>query len=438
MYRTRRICMLCVLALASLTLVNIIRPCISNFTYAASAVIAGATRTEKPWILAGLGSSIASLGSREQRLARASLDMYLKRAHRIANDEDLHTYCAQDNFSSGFVRSAEKRYTNITKPMPLAGSTSSRLPSDSLRVFVAVNLYNNEHILPNMATQLLAFADLLGSDSVFLSIYENGSKDGTKDILRQFDRALEILRIPHRIVTDEQPRPSRYHRIEYMAKIRNRALEPLGKGGVGFDKVLFLNDVFFCLTDLMELVYQSQLNNAHLTCAEDFELRYGILSFYDTWVSRDILGHAFKGQYQNIAKDVSAMAGQLNNRPFQVQCCWNGMAVIDAQVFQGSNATRFRRSAPGECSASECSLLCNDLWRRGYRRAVVVPRVKVSYDIKTRDQLRAPYNFPRDAEFNDKKHDHVVFRPGPKHVYCHPLDGVGTRSPDGPAHFVPL
>ncbi|KAI8320665.1 hypothetical protein GQ54DRAFT_246300, partial [Martensiomyces pterosporus] len=260
-----------------------------------------------------------------------------------------------------------------------------QLLSRDLRIYVAVNLFNNERVLPNMATQLLAFADMLGSKRVFLSIYENGSTDRTKEILREFKRALRILGIPHRIVADEKPRPALYHRIEYMAEIRNRALEPLAGLGTRFDKVVFLNDVFFCLTDLMELVYQSQLNSAHLTCAEDFESKHGILAFYDTWVSRDILGRAFKGQPQNIADDIGALLGQLRNWPFQVQCCWNGVAVIDAQVFRGHNATRFRRSAPGECSASECSLLCNDLWTSGYRRAVVVPRVKVAYDIKTRD-----------------------------------------------------
>lgn len=33
-----------------------------------------------------------------------------------------------------------------------------------------------------------------------------------------------------------------------------------------------------------------------------------------------------------------------------------------------------------ECSASECSLICNDYWRAGYGRIIMVPRVKLAYD----------------------------------------------------------
>ncbi|KAJ2478736.1 hypothetical protein IWW47_006082, partial [Coemansia sp. RSA 2052] len=224
----------------------------------------------------------------------------------------------------------------------------------------------------------------------------------------------------------------------YLAKLRNYALEPLYDNGAKFGRVMFVNDMYFCLTDLLELVFQSKAHGAHLTCAEDFELRHGLLAFYDTWVARDMLGHAFKKQLFNIADDGNAKAAQMRSRPFQVQCCWNGIAVIDAQVFRGANALRFRRSTEGECSASECSLLCNDMWAKGYRRAVVVPRVKLSYDIVTRDLLREPFNYPRDMPFPDSKPKRIVFRPGPKTVYCHPLNGKGVRDPDGPASYVPL
>ncbi|KAJ2793801.1 hypothetical protein H4R20_006430, partial [Coemansia guatemalensis] len=234
------------------------------------------------------------------------------------------------------------------------------------------------------------------------------------------------------------PRPQVYHRIEYMADLRNRALEPLYRNATNYRRVLFLNDVFFCLPDLLELVHQSFTYQAHLTCAEDFETRHGILEFYDTWVSRDLLGRAFKSRYQNIADDGGALIGQLHNRPFQVQCCWNGAAVLDANAFRGANALRFRRSAPGECSASECSLLCNDLWQAGYQRALVVPRVKVTYNIETRDLLRRPSNFPRDVPFHDPDPAKKVFKPGPATVYCNPLNSEGVSVPDGPASYIDL
>ncbi|KAJ1646415.1 hypothetical protein J3B02_003070 [Coemansia erecta] len=290
-----------------------------------------------------------------------------------------------------------------------------------------------------MAAQILALADILGHHRVFVSIYENGSSDKTKEILEQLAKTLDIIGIDNKITLDKNPRQEKMHRIEYMAHIRNRALEPLYKSQKKFSKVVFLNDVFFCFLDILELLYQAQLNNAHLTCAEDYEIRHGALSFYDTWVSRDILGNAFKSRYQNIADDGVALLSHLNNRPFQVQCCWNGLAVIDASVFAKPHKIRFRRSKPSECSASECSLLCNDMWSAGFQRAVVVPRVKVSYDMTTRDYLRAPDQFPHDSLFADKKNSlGIVFRPGPDSVYCHPLNSPSARIPDGPATFVSL
>ena len=38
------------------------------------------------------------------------------------------------------------------------------------------------------------------------------------------------------------------------------------------------------------------------------------------------------------------------------------------------------RIAEGECSASECSLICNDYWEAGYGRIMMVSRVKLAYD----------------------------------------------------------
>ena len=68
--------------------------------------------------------------------------------------------------------------------------------------------------------------------------------------------------------------------------------------------------------------------------------------------------------------------------PVQVQSCWNGVAILDPAPFYQPKHVRFRmaRIAEGECSASECSLICNDYWEAGYGRILMVPRVKLAYD----------------------------------------------------------
>jgi hypothetical protein len=68
--------------------------------------------------------------------------------------------------------------------------------------------------------------------------------------------------------------------------------------------------------------------------------------------------------------------------PIQVQSCWNGIAVLDPAPFYSPPYIKFRmaRLAEEECSASECSLICNDYWEAGYGRIMMVPRVKLAYD----------------------------------------------------------
>lgn len=68
--------------------------------------------------------------------------------------------------------------------------------------------------------------------------------------------------------------------------------------------------------------------------------------------------------------------------PIQVQSCWNGIAILDPAPMYAHPHVRFRMAklGDGECSASECSLICNDYWAAGYGRIVTVPRVKLAYD----------------------------------------------------------
>ena len=119
---------------------------------------------------------------------------------------------------------------------------------------------------------------------------------------------------------------------------------------------------------------------------------------------------------------------------------------------------RMARVGTGECSASECSLLCNDYWAAGYGRIVMVPRVKLAYDNKvfeiihpqrrnltsirgytrlgglpdnprTDPQDRSWFG-PHDRLFVEEEGDELVFGPGPEHVWCWGWDGAGDL--DGP------
>jgi alpha-1,3-mannosyltransferase len=64
--------------------------------------------------------------------------------------------------------------------------------------------------------------------------------------------------------------------------------------------------------------------------------------------------------------------------PFPAACCWNGLAALGAAPLRAG--LRFRGALAGECRASECSLLCDDLHRLGRGRVVVDPGVRVAYE----------------------------------------------------------
>lgn len=146
---------------------------------------------------------------------------------------------------------------------------NSRHPR-SERIFIASIHWNNEAILrSHWNDAVLDLAQTLGPDRVFLSVFESGSYDDTKDALRELDADLEQMGVGRNITlsdvthVDEIVMPDEekgdgwidtmrgvreLRRIPYLARLRNRSLQPLedlAREGVMFDIVLFLNDVVF-------------------------------------------------------------------------------------------------------------------------------------------------------------------------------------------------
>jgi hypothetical protein len=136
------------------------------------------------------------------------------------------------------------------------------------RVLIASIHWNNEQILrSHWNDAVIALANALGRENVFIAIYESGSWDDSKGALRELDMALAAHNIRRNITLSETthldeisvaekgsgwidtPRGKReLRRIPYLSKLRNWALQPLQelvRQGEQFDKVLFLNDVIF-------------------------------------------------------------------------------------------------------------------------------------------------------------------------------------------------
>ena len=281
------------------------------------------------------------------------------------------------------------------------------------RIYFAAAFYNNQEILPYWTKTLLDVIAYLGTDNVFVSVVENNSDDKTPELLRDLDEALARRNVQRRILVQDAgvPRPPDMawnNRIEFLAAIRNRALEPLIERG-GYDKVVFSNDIYIEPESLIELIETAD-GNYDMACAMDF----GHFGAYDMWVLRDRLGHLTAGiwPYFFDAADYEAVK---SGSPVPVFTCWNGIVAFQADpvlpVHLRSNRTLstsplrrppppthplsnslgdspavtpplvFRASPRGEgCYSSESYLLPYDMRRiMGMERIYVNPRVITAY-----------------------------------------------------------
>ncbi|KAK9827326.1 hypothetical protein WJX81_005222 [Elliptochloris bilobata] len=190
---------------------------------------------------------------------------------------------------------------------------------------------------------------VLPHSTAFLSLYESGSSDSSGEWLELL-RALTIaLDVPHRIV------------VAWPA-----------------ERTVFLNDVFFCAHEVVRLLQH------------DADIDSALLGFYDIWVARDTNGSLFLKEAPYVAEP-SALQRISLGLPFPVRCCWNGLVVLNTSPFL-HHGTRVRGHKEGECAASECSLLCNDFLRLGFRRMLVDPGVRQAYNQRdAADAYKATY-----------------------------------------------
>jgi len=148
------------------------------------------------------------------------------------------------------------------------------IPAKEHKYFFAINLYNSFDIIPDLFATLFRVSAILGYHNVYVSIYENGSTDQTKALLRIFDALTRSVGLRMTIRTSTRTRGAFNHRIEYLAEVRNQALNPLHElrdsHNEYFDTVIFMNDILPCVDDLLELIWQSRRNNAGITCAADY------------------------------------------------------------------------------------------------------------------------------------------------------------------------
>lgn len=311
-------------------------------------------------------------------------------------------------------------------------------------VYIAANIIDEDLIKGSWGKSLLELVDLIGKDRVFVSIYGGPSAalkeleaklPCEKSVISQEDDPIPLSEIPHtKLPTGE----SRIKRIAYLAEVRNKALEPLDTLTKKYDRVLFINDVFFAPMDAARLLWGTNLNadgkaDYKAVCGTDFVTSW---KYYDTFATRDLEGYSigvpifpwFAGEGDAITrKDV--LAGK---DAVRVKSCWGGMVAFDGRYLQRdlktpapkpdqhlktpSNAVgpptlplRFRSEPEPFVDSSECCLIHADIialppfpsisaaskkdsWGDGI---FMNPYVRVAYDSKSYSHIWLAKRFER-------------------------------------------
>jgi hypothetical protein len=173
---------------------------------------------------------------------------------------------------------AFKLHDNMVRGEAEAQAPKNRLARPQERVYIAaLHWMTGDVVRDSWADGVVRLTETFGADNVFVSVYESGSWDDTKDGLRVLEAELEGRGVPHRIeLSDETHQDEldralaegdyiegpdgekRVRRIPYMARIRNHVLDDLlalSDSGVHFDKVLFLGDVVFSVRTYMRTLW---------------------------------------------------------------------------------------------------------------------------------------------------------------------------------------
>ena len=238
------------------------------------------------------------------------------------------------------------------------------------------------------------------------------------------------------------PNEQRVKRIEYLAHVRNKAIEPLvlNATGMHIDKLLFLNDIVFSPSDAVDLLFSTNMGDDgasryHAACAMDFINPW---KYYDTFATRDAegqsLGVPFFPFFTSARNGISRRDMLSGTDAVRVKSCWGGMVAFEAKWFMiqqkqdeakkmtklKGNATKavqpkmtspyvsFRASREIMWEASECCLVHADLsaltaqhpdeWENpeNFDHGIYInPYIRVAYDVRTHSWLEFTRRFER-------------------------------------------
>ena len=335
----------------------------------------------------------------------------------------------------GINVSLMRNYTSLSRYLEQLSKASHVVRSAtamSRGFYVAAILRNSCELASHFALEIIKLVLMLGADGskhIFVSVLESGSTDCSSPMVSLLKEILDMSRVPNNIRFGLPSKRGKGTRVDHLSKLRNEVLSDLYASERDFDEVIYLNDVYFCASDILRLLTH---NSADIKCGLDMELIGNTPKFYDTWVARDLTGQPFSKDFPFV-RDPVALAAIKQRLPFQVTSCWNGLVVLKAHAF--AKGVRIRRSLTSdECHASECEIVCHDFAALGFPKVLVDPNVLVSYNSKTFEALEKDSGKVGRVDFDLRTVSRVPtlegYRDRPACSSCVPLDGSTGRDPD--------
>jgi hypothetical protein len=178
-------------------------------------------------------------------------------------------------------------------------------------------------------------------------------------LLKAFGEKLTHANISHRIISTRDndrhwPYSISQERIDYLAKARNRAMEPLQSEDEAvrlpdyheYSRIVFINDVIYKWEAVARLIAtrmdqdETKPGEYDLACGLDYSLPGEspcegarlMEGVYDTWVARDVCGTPFRFFWPYV-KDPVSIELIKEEKPFEAAACWNGVVAYPAQRY---------------------------------------------------------------------------------------------------------
>lgn len=314
---------------------------------------------------------------------------------------------------------------------------SSEATESKIHYFFALNLRQCLPLLPRLLGSIVEAIRYLGPEHCAISIVEGNSPDGTSEVLAALNPELDQLLGSHRVhfVLENGLRPLEGEgmRFKKLAELRNLVLQPMLDSPEQHKDatVVFINDVAICLDDILELIHQRRYLNADMTCAMDWVPGADGPIFYDSYISRSIVGDLFF----NIPPETASYSEASNlfwneprakerlaaHRPFQVFSCWNGAVAFTAiPVVEKKVAFRATYEDKGECFQAEPELFCKDLWGQGYGKIAVVPSVNLGYSNDEGRMAKEKKGYTSDLVGKNSTQERIDWVGPPPVVKCMP------------------